>query len=1097
MSASRGTRSRSRASTANYAPSTRQVPSPYVEPPSADLPGLYPVHDGSYGVNTHINLDSVRRRGKKPKAGFVNEDDEDRRFARRLKGRNGTRFAMENDLQKVVEETVQEAEKEDQVNEESSDQEDASDLIDPNASFQPESQREESQEDDDYIDELPINSPPSDHKPKVQEPEKQEPATAKQGQPRYRKPRQQRNPEAEKQPSIVNGGGDDGHGIQSGNSGLRFEPDSYIPELGTYFTDERGNQGMRPSADVHFRPSEPHRLVHNRQPSAPPTTQTSHFPTTTGHGSFNYAAFRPSSSKSFNGETLLYGNATLQTPHTRADSAPAPRSSPGFGSTTPDKPGNSVPKGLSPDEWEVVNNLIHDMRGPPEQESSLSANATIPSLKHLTPTEIQATRALVADMGKDPATSIRVLDELDKAAQKVGPPKSGTIRLFGEGTHNQTYKPENISDSLKPTGDGFAEQNGFGTGGLNSGATDVDKDQPQYPHLPSEDLDIDLPHDADADDEEEEYDEENEAEYEEALRRAASRPHTIHERPTSKVTNGPGKALPINQQILQIPTRRRRSWFTWLLRTWDTWKNTAIVFLTILLGAWIFLTFIGSHPMSGSDDVFNNSGVQWPDWTMVKDNIVQAIPTGINIPVPTFSLGNLKGFGTGKSDNAQSKLIDSIAPKIPPKVFVDVDKNGKLKISQDFWHALRDLIREDDIILSLETAKNEAPDVSDAHWLAIKSRLGKDASSLRPSPTGASESGPPPPDVTSTDKSKGSHNVLDSFSNSKYWERWLGRNNDALKKENDCGVAMPREEFVKLIKKETEVYQQDIRKELLAQDVRIKELIIDIIKLRDSFKDSHGLTRQEVQTICDAAVRKAITNAKLDAMASGRIRGHANDMFTNQVNFFGIGSGAVLDPKLTSKPWQVPSGYYKFRSKKWYERDGWRPLPPTAALTPWTEDAECFCAGPSALGQTEEVNSVAIMTSRHIIPQHLVVEHILPGSTLDAGAMPRDIEVWAYIEEVTLRDEVRAFSASNFLGTGPGKSLNEGFVKVGHFVYESKTHGDGVQIFKLSDELTHMRVYSNHIVIRAVSNYGADHTCFYRLRMYGDIVETQPWREWE
>ena len=237
----------------------------------------------------------------------------------------------------------------------------------------------------------------------------------------------------------------------------------------------------------------------------------------------------------------------------------------------------------------------------------------------------------------------------------------------------------------------------------------------------------------------------------------------------------------------------------------------------------------------------------------------------------------------------------------------------------------------------------------------------------------------------------------------------------------------------------------------------------------------------------ETLVAKAISTAKLDAVAKGFIKGHVNDVLANQVNFFGIGAGVAIDPDVSSTAWKPPSNHYL--SKKWLEKDGYKPQPPLAALHPWTEEGECFCAGPDRRGFGVGTNNLSMITSRDIIPQHLVIEHILPGATLDPGAMPREVEIWVYIEEITLRNAVQAFSERQFPSTPAEEVLNDGFVKIGHFTYENKISGDGVQVFKISDEIATLGALTNRVVVRAINNYGADHTCLYRLSLYGDIVE--------
>ncbi|KAI1410256.1 hypothetical protein F5Y13DRAFT_202388 [Hypoxylon sp. FL1857] len=1038
------------------------------DPPSAGLPGLHPAHDGSYGVNTHMNINSIgnKRRGKKPRAGPINEDEEDKRFKRQIRGKDGKRYNMENDLKKVVDQTKQEAKKDSKDDDE------------------PEQPEDEEEIERDASEPMDQDGPPP---PGGQQDNSKK--TGKQQKPRTSGKRTQQGGKPESQPQ--NRPANPRYPNDDENEDGFLAPiDSYIPTYGLAFPDDPDNREKPPYRTVRYRSSDPYSLIHNKQPSGTALIQTSSFyGIPTGLGS-SFENTRPSSSRSFIAENSLYGDATLRTPLPNPDPDPAPapdsaktssappsghpdssdattRATAGGGVPPPGRRGGVPPPGRRPggklpmvrangdggnpdsninpppnnpppagtgsqfgsdrrptygdgilttgkppgmklDDWRRVQHVIQGMRPEGEQESSDDSPA--PNVSKLTLSEIVESKALIADMHFDPMERARLIKALDQAAKTAAHEEPEKRRPFPNVAHTQ-----------RPDVDGIPGVNtiDFGANGTNINSISNNWYGGDNTHFESDD---------DADNEDNEDNDDGMIEYWDPVERR-------------------------NIRAAPKPNRRHRS--SWNLGNLNNCGNMFLLFLAILTLVWgvlaIFTHESPGFPLAESNIV---PSMNIPSWHDVVDRVCGIIPC--KNPIPPINWGSDKG-----------PLVESLTPKIPEKVFVEKDKNGKPKITQDFWHALKQLIKEDDIILTLETAKKDGLDISDTLWLAIKSRLERGGYGARHGHTGVGQS----------------------------WNNWLKQNQDSLKKMIS-GIAISRDEFMTLFEKETQSHQKEIRKELVAHDARIKELVDTVTKLQNSATGSSGLTKQEVKAISDAAVQKAIQNAKLDAVATGRIRGHANDMFINQVNFFGIGSGAVIDTHYTSIPWKPSKDYFKHRSKNWYSRDGYVNLPPTAAVSPWFEEGECYCAGRVVRGEAQTTNAISVLISRHIIPQHLVVEHILPGSTLDPESMPKDIEVWAYIEEVTLRDEVRAFSESHFPSNEEEKTLNEGYVKIGHFVYENKNYGDGVQIFKISDELTSMKASSNQIVVRAVSNYGADHTCFYRLKLYGDVVETTPWVEW-
>lgn len=428
------------------------------------------------------------------------------------------------------------------------------------------------------------------------------------------------------------------------------------------------------------------------------------------------------------------------------------------------------------------------------------------------------------------------------------------------------------------------------------------------------------------------------------------------------------------------------------------------------------------------------------------------------------------------------EVVRKVEKWMPETIWVRENKTGELKIPEDFWYALRQLIEKDDSLLSLKNS-----DISEDHWRAIKSRIQN---------SGGFQAG-----TTTEDMEAFVEKTVPQS-----WDSWLKKNNQAIKNAI-VGVALTKDDFMKLFQQEIASYQHEIGQELRELQERIQVMSQQMLRLQEETGPSDRITKDEMKRIMDSLVSKAISNVKLDAVAHGLIKGHANHVLADQVDFFGIGSGAAMAPEYCSRAWVFPKNEINFLSKNYLDQDGYKAQPPRAALSPWTDEGECFCAGPDIKGYGKGTNNISVVMSRNIIPQHLVVEHILPGATLDPGAMPKEIEVWAYIEETTLRDEVRTFSETQFPDTPKEEILNDGFVKIGHFTYENKTSGDGVQVFKLSDELTTMDAITAWVVIRAINNYGADHTCFYRLRLYGEAIERpgdraaptderRSWRSW-
>lgn len=453
------------------------------------------------------------------------------------------------------------------------------------------------------------------------------------------------------------------------------------------------------------------------------------------------------------------------------------------------------------------------------------------------------------------------------------------------------------------------------------------------------------------------------------------------------------------------------------------------------------------------------------------------------------------------------KLHDTSLQKLEtviPKVVHMKLMNGKPVVTQEFWHAIRDLVHEDKTLLTFNKKGNNIDASSEQQWESIVTKLAKDpafTSSISSRVDGMenklSDKLPSLMDTWVKNNGQKVSKILGSAlkdvkleGSQKTLQKTL---EDITKKHaNDSGVKdtvlVTREDFLAHMKTEFAAHRAEIKAELLDLHPQLEQLVRDSVKL--ATKDIPlGMTRDETLKLVKGVVKKAIADVNLEAMAKGKIHAHWDKDLRNQVNYFAPGSGALADPVTSSNTFQPHSEWRILRGK------AYRPLPPVAALLPWEDDGDCWCAirSKSRRGNPHGA-TLSVIMANHIIPQHLVMEHILLGATTDPGSRPRNIEVYARIENVEVRKRVLDFSAVHFPDDTTDWDFTpaeyaQSYVKISQFVYEGAEIHEGVHIHRFSDELMALNAETDQMIVRAVSNYGADtHTCFYRVRLYGHKV---------
>ncbi|KAF7554503.1 hypothetical protein G7Z17_g2821 [Cylindrodendrum hubeiense] len=362
-----------------------------------------------------------------------------------------------------------------------------------------------------------------------------------------------------------------------------------------------------------------------------------------------------------------------------------------------------------------------------------------------------------------------------------------------------------------------------------------------------------------------------------------------------------------------------------------------------------------------------------------------------------------------KIHDASLQKLKTVIPKI---VHMELD-NGKPVVTQEFWHALRDLIHEDGGFLTVEKKGSDYEFTSEEQWQAIVGRLNKDptfASKLKVSVAGI-------------------ENRLDSKM-SGVWDAWVKNNEDkiaelvgpALDKIQSAGsgrefderlsrivkeqlrskeikeTIVTREDFLHHLQKEFATHRTEIRAELNALQPQLEELRESIRRATEN--TPQGVTKTEVNTLVRSLVLKAIADMNLEAMAKGKIHFHWDAELKNQVNYFGVGAGATVDAKRTSATYDPFNKGIILEAAFKKGIRGAEPYPAIAALNPWQDEGDCWCAARSVNHRGNPHGAaLSVQLAHHIIPQHVVVEHILPGATTDPDARPRHIEVYAHFAD--------------------------------------------------------------------------------------------------
>lgn len=239
-------------------------------------------------------------------------------------------------------------------------------------------------------------------------------------------------------------------------------------------------------------------------------------------------------------------------------------------------------------------------------------------------------------------------------------------------------------------------------------------------------------------------------------------------------------------------------------------------------------------------------------------------------------------------------------------------------------------------------------------------------------------------------------------------------------------------------------------------------------------KVSEALQSQasQIKAIAEAEARKAVIDSiALHTLAQSNLLANY-ELNLRKPNYFSIGLGAIVDPYFTSTT--LSDG------RSWWTRTiaPSRPRnPPSAALDKWEEPGDCWCVAPNPKRNGQAQLTVSIPTP--VFPLQVTIEH-LPMSAMPKKKItnaPRTMELWVKTDK-PIRDQDA--NEQGLCQKGP-----EGWVCLGSFAYNIHA-SNHQQTFDLDAQSP---VPVKRAMLRVTSNWGADHTCLYRVRLHGREIE--------
>jgi hypothetical protein len=342
---------------------------------------------------------------------------------------------------------------------------------------------------------------------------------------------------------------------------------------------------------------------------------------------------------------------------------------------------------------------------------------------------------------------------------------------------------------------------------------------------------------------------------------------------------------------------------------------------------------------------------------------------------------------------------------------------------------------------------------------------------------------------------------------SKMWDRFLHNNRaqlnawageefdsrfpERLKDSINDGVVASKSQFIELVRQNWDDTQKEIKVEIRKL---AKDLDGTVRHVGKAEHDAVGHTKEEIKAISKDVFKSMFSTAQLEALSKANKNINVAQSL-HRVNHFSQGTGAVVNPKLTSPNFLFPSMDRNpvIKGLSWLLfKPIPSPNPPEVALQRWEEHGDCWCSpSKDAAGFGP---SLAVIMHNQIRPDQIVIEHVSSTGSLEPGSAPKEMELLAYIEHeetyhIIKRRSEYVFQEENLVD----EQHPYGFVRIGTWTYDAHALNN-IQSFQPQILLSSFQgPYSttNRLIVRSKNNWGGDSvgfTCLYRVRVNGEIA---------